>query len=102
MWRVRDRATFQALRRAPRVRRGLLTVAWLDDGSWPPRLAFSISRKVAGAVGRNRLRRRLREVARRRPLPPGAWLAIPAPGCAEVPFANLSSWWADATGALAR
>jgi len=89
------------MRRARRHRSGLIVVAWLDDAaSPPPRVAYTITRKVAGAVGRNRLRRRLRELARRSNLCPGAWLVTAAPGAADVPFATLSTWWDEAVDAL--
>jgi ribonuclease P protein component len=98
---VRDRSTFVALRRAPRVRRGLLTVAWLDDGAPPPpRVAYTVSRKVGGAVQRNRVRRRLRALARTSGLAPGAWLVVAAPGAASVTFPVLQGWWASAVEEL--
>lgn len=101
MWRIRDRSTFSALRRARRVTRGLLTVAWLaEENAAPPRLAFAISRKVGPAVSRNRVRRRLRELARQTGLAPGAWLVIVSPGAASAPFATLATWWSDAVAAL--
>jgi ribonuclease P protein component len=65
VWRVRDAATFQALRRrGRRARRDGLTVTWLPgeaDGT-PPRVAYAIGRSAGGAVVRNRLRRRLRDI----------------------------------------
>src|SRR5262245_24124585 len=36
-----------------------------DEG--PPRIGFTVSRKVGNAVERNRVRRRLREIVRRAP-----------------------------------
>jgi len=106
IWRVRDRATFAALRRGRRVRRGLLTVAWLPEAhdparsAPPPRVAFAISRKVGPAVRRNRVRRRLCELARQSGLAPGAWLVIVNPGAAEAPFATLAEWWSQAVESL--
>ncbi|HWW54767.1 MAG TPA: ribonuclease P protein component [Acidimicrobiales bacterium] len=82
------------------MRAGLLTVARLDDGA-PPRVGYAISRRVGNAVVRNRLRRRLRDLARRSALPGGAWLVVAAPGSAEAPFSVLGGWWDDAVGALA-
>jgi ribonuclease P protein component len=102
IWRVRDRATFAALGRATRVRRGPLSVAWLDDGRPPPpRVAFAVSRRVGSAVTRNRLRRRLRELARRSELRPGVWFVSAGAGAADAPYAALSAWWSDAVTALA-
>jgi ribonuclease P protein component len=101
IWRVRDRSTFAALRGAERVRRGPLTVSWLDDGQAPPpRLAFAVNRKVGSAVTRNRLRRRLRELARRSCLAPGVWFVSVGPGAGEATFGALSAWWSDAVGVL--
>ena len=79
VWRIRDAATFQALRRrGRRVRRDGLTVTWLPgphDGT-PPRVAYAVGRKVGNAVVRNRLRRRLQAlVVELAPeLPPGTYL----------------------------
>jgi ribonuclease P protein component len=101
IWSVRDRASFKALGRASRARRGSITVAWADDGrSVPPRLAFAVPRKVGTAVTRNRIRRRLRELARRSALAPGVWLVSVAPGAGEASFAALASWWSDAVEAV--
>lgn len=78
VWRVRDRATFQTLRRSRRrARRGPITVTFAPGSpSDPPQVAYSIGRKAGGAVVRNRLRRRMRAiVAELGPaLPPGAYL----------------------------
>jgi len=76
-------------------------VAWSDDGIvGPPRVAFAVGRRVGGAVVRNRLRRRLRELARRSALPSGVWLVSGAPGAGEAAFADLARWWDAAVGDL--
>ena len=91
IWRIRDRGTFEALRREGiRARSGPIGVTFLPDpppeepasggsgavvteggshrgpiletGPLPPRLAFAIGRRVGHAVERNRLRRRLRAI----------------------------------------
>lgn len=61
---VRDRRTFAALRtNGLRVRRGPLSLTYLDDGAeGGTRLAFAVTKKVGPAVTRNRIRRRLRAV----------------------------------------
>ena len=61
---VRDRRTFVALRaRGIRVRRGPLALTFLaEEGAAGTRVAYAITKRVGGAVQRNRLRRRLRAV----------------------------------------
>ena len=101
IWRVGDRATFHALRSARRARRGLLTVAWAEDGvAGPPRVAFTVGRRVGPAVARNRVRRRLRELARRSELPGGAWMVSASAGASSVPFSVLARWWDGAVASL--
>ena len=79
-------------------------MTWLapDDGAppGPPRVAYAVGRRVGGAVARNRVRRRLRALARGSPPPGGAWLVAAAPGTASASFADLSAWWASAVEAL--
>ena len=61
IWRVRDRATFAALARAPRHRHGPVSVRFrAGDTTEPPRVAYAVGRRVGSAVVRNRVRRRLR------------------------------------------
>jgi len=93
VWRVRDAASFRALRRhGRRHRAGPLTVTWLPgpEGE-PPRLAFGIPRAVGTAVVRNRLRRRLRavfaELAAR--VPPGTYLIGADPAAATLDYGEL-------------
>jgi ribonuclease P protein component len=62
----------------------------------PARLGVVTSRRVGGAVQRNRTRRRLREIfrARRGEFAPGLWLVVVAkPGAAEASFAELREDW---------
>jgi ribonuclease P protein component len=97
LWRISDRTTFADLRRrGRRARNGLLTVTWLPPEpaapSAPPRAAFAVS-KGAGAVARNRVRRRLRaalrELQRAEALPAGAYLVGAAPEVADLPWSDL-------------
>ena len=63
--RLKKRAEFLAVRRGEK-RRGplfLLEVMDRDDGG-PPRVGFTVTKKVGNAVTRNRIRRRLKEAVR--------------------------------------
>jgi ribonuclease P protein component len=68
----------------------------------PPRAGFVVSKAVGGAVVRNRVKRRLRNLLRARigALPAGAMLVVRAlPTAAERTYTELG---ADLDGALAR
>ena len=61
IWRIRDRATFDALATGRRRRRGPISMTFLPgDPSVPPRVAYAVGKRVGPAVVRNRVRRRLR------------------------------------------
>ena len=71
MDRLRRRADFVAAAQGPKAPGTAFTVqcrARADDG--PPRVGFTVSRKVGTATERNRVRRRLRDMVKR--LAPGA------------------------------
>lgn len=104
IWRVRDRATFEAFRReGRRARRGDVSVAFVPAPHGPPRVAYGIGRHVGPAVVRNRVRRRLRAAAREihgaDGLAPGAYLVTVRPGAASLPYADLRRRLADACAA---
>ena len=92
---ISDRATFLSLRRSGRrVRQGPLTVTFLPEGAVGPcRVAYSVSRRVGGAVQRNRLRRRLRAAVSEAgsQLRPGAYLMGAAPEAASLSFEELKA-----------
>ncbi len=92
LWRISDRATFQALRAGRRARRGAISVTYLP-GSTPPRVGFAVGRGAGGAVVRNRIRRRLRAALRelqgRGALPPGAYLVGGTGDLARLPWSAL-------------
>jgi ribonuclease P protein component len=76
---ISRRQTFDRLRReGTRVRGTRLALTFVPSGDERPELAFAISRKVGGAVVRNRCRRRVRpllaEHDRTGRLRPGAYL----------------------------
>ena len=106
VWRVRDRATFTALRAGHRGHAGPVRVTWLPepDGDRSPRAAYAVGRRVGSAVARNRVRRQLRAVvAELAPdLAPGAYL-VAYRGGPDTAFAELRSQVAAAaTSAGAR
>lgn len=80
---------------------GAVTVTYLAGGTGPPRVAYTVGRRVGGAVVRNQLRRRLRAIVTERAsaLEPGAYLIGAAPRAATVPFDQLRE---DVIRALAR
>lgn len=102
--RVSDRATFGALRRsARRARRGPITVAWVEAGSWSkPRVAYAIGRKVGGAVERNLIRRRLRAIFTDMApgLGLGSYLVSVSPGATRVSFSDLRTYVCQSVEAL--
>lgn len=72
------------------MRRGPLTVTWVPDpDGHRARFAYAISRKVGGAVERNRLRRRLRAIFAGLAPPPGAYLVGAAPGAKDLNHEEL-------------
>ena len=95
IWRLRDRATFAALRRSGcRVTRGSITVTWLPGNpTEPPRVAYAVGRAVGPAVVRNRIRRRLRAITGESGslLRPGAYLIRAAPTAATQSYGDLSA-----------
>ncbi|HEX8804243.1 MAG TPA: ribonuclease P protein component [Acidimicrobiales bacterium] len=104
IWRIRDRATFELLRReGRRARRGEVSVVFAPAPGGPPRLAFGVGRRVGSAVVRNRLRRRLRAAARELDraggLAPGAYLVTVRPEAAALPYADLRSRFEAAASA---
>lgn len=97
VWRIGDRATFEALRRTRiRARQGPVWMARVqaDEQDDRVRVAYSVGRKVGSAVRRNKVRRRLRVVMRvlacSGSLVPGAYLVSAGPGADQIPFAELT------------
>ena len=101
-YRLTRRADFERVLSRNRVfaGRAILGFAVAREGAGS-RVGVSASRKLRGAVARNRARRRLREVARRLLLGPDSPLAgrgipydvvlIARPAAIEVPFRSLEA-----------
>jgi len=85
--RVRARAEFdRVFAHGRRTASPLMALHWHDDGA-PPRLGLAVSRKVdRTAVGRNRIKRQLREQFRllRPQLRPGAYVMVARPQAAAA------------------
>ena len=98
LWRVRDRATFAALRRDGRRRRAAaVSVTSVPAVSGQPAVAFAIGRAVGGAVERNRLRRRMRAVLAELDLAPGTYLVSAGPAATRLSPAELRAQLVEAT-----
>ena len=69
----------------------MVVTALLDAGDTDagPRVAYAIGRHVGPAVVRNRVRRRMRAVARELELAPGAYLVTADPGVVALDFGDL-------------
>ncbi len=85
--RVRARSEFtRVFDNSRRFAHPLLSLHWMHDAQ-PARLGVAVSRKVdPHAVGRNRIKRVLRDSFRRTrlQLPPGAYVVVARPGAAHV------------------
>ena len=89
--RLRRREDFQRVLSTGRSRADNYLVLKLSDGTGiQSRIGLVTSKKVGGAVERNRVRRRLREIIRPLVIKPGADLVIIARSSAgAAPFATL-------------
>ncbi len=91
-------AEFARVKADGRAQRGaLLVLGVLDLGNEAQfRAGFVTSRRVGGAVVRNRVRRRLREIVRKNQyaVRPGCWLVtIARPAAAKASYDALSTEW---------
>ncbi|MGI8778510.1 MAG: ribonuclease P protein component [Acidimicrobiales bacterium] len=103
---ISDRATFAHLRRSRRrVRRGPVTVTWVEgEPSEPTRVAYTVGRRVGGAVVRNRVRRRLRAATSEAGglLRPGPYLIGARPEAAQASYGELRTAVNEALRAVTR
>ena len=101
--RLRRRRDFEAMlggrAAAPPVRHRLITLRSRPNGLEHCRVGFAVGRPVGGAVMRNRVKRRLREIVRALPLAPGHDIVISArPPSRRASFGELR----DALASCAR
>jgi ribonuclease P protein component len=95
IWRIRDRATFDALASGRRRRRGPISMTFLPgDPSVPPRVAYAVGKRVGPAVVRNRVRRRMRAATlgyRDALVPGGIYLFGASSAAATAPYAEIEA-----------
>jgi ribonuclease P protein component len=91
VWRIRDRATFAALRQeGHRARVGPVTVVYARSSpDTAARVAYAVGRPVGRAVDRNRLRRRLRAAVRDAAPAAGAYLVAAGRDARDLGFDEL-------------
>jgi ribonuclease P protein component len=104
MERLRHRADFLAAARGAKAQATAFVLQARARGDTAPaRFGFTVSKKVGGAVERNRVRRRLREIVRRHAalLPQNGhdYVLIGRPAALAMPFERLS---AEFVGAMKR
>lgn len=90
--RVRKRGEYQRVFRSGfRVATPYLIFVIRTNDQGHARLGMAVSKKVGGAVQRNRVKRRLREAFRamQHMLPAMDIVALPRPGIRETPFASI-------------
>jgi ribonuclease P protein component len=93
--RIRSPLDFQRLRAKGRRMQTHSLVFWVDPSPTGPRLGLAVSRKVGGAVLRNRVKRLLRECFRRMQweLPAFDFLVAPKRAVSSWSFEALSREW---------
>lgn len=91
--RIRRRAEFQQVyEQGARVHGRYLTLLVLSNGLAVSRLGIVATRKLGGAVRRNRAKRLVRELFRHNKPAPGLdVIVIPRPELPDVPFDSLQS-----------
>lgn len=91
--RIRQRPEFLAVyERGRRLSGSLMTVVFCPNTLGFPRLGIAATRKIGGAVGRNRAKRRVRDLFRRhRPADPVDMVVIPRKELIDAPFDRVEA-----------
>ena len=103
--RLRKRSEFDAVHRGGRKVVGRWFVfLFLDRDAGPTRLGLTVGRRVGGAVRRNRVKRLVREVFRRRreEFPPGDLVVIARKNAVEATYWDVWSEFDRLLGRLRR
>lgn len=104
--RLRDRRDFKRVyQRGLTVALPTLVLYWRKNSGHGLRIGFSVSKKLGGAVQRNRLKRRYRAIARELlpACPPGGDLILVArPAAAQAAYSRLKAEMAQALALVAR
>jgi ribonuclease P protein component len=94
--RLTKASEYERVKRDGSTRRGkllMLNVVAVEN-SGPCRAGFIASRRIGGAVARNRVRRRLREIVRQHELREGFWIVLVARrDAAEANYRALEHEW---------
>lgn len=106
MERLRQRADFLAAATGIKVHgAGFVLQMRERNDRHPPRVGFTVSKKVGNAVERNRVRRRLREIVRRMPerLQAGCdYVLVGRRAAMTLPFERLTDDFQGALGRMGR
>jgi ribonuclease P protein component len=99
---IRQRADFKRVYDRGRKYQGryMMFFSLARDGQ-PTRLGIAATRKMGAAVERNRAKRRVREMFRLHPAPPGFDIVVvPRRGLIDAPFASIEAEYVATIGRL--
>ena len=100
---LRRREFLRVQERGRRLYSGEVLVIALDSGCTRPRIGITVSSKIANAVGRNRVKRWVREAFRatRSTFPPIDLVVVARRGATEIGLAGVQKALAAAAASLA-